>query len=55
MAIFALGHISSSFIEFCMGFHLRYNNKGTKHDFLCINICWAQIVVLKPERVKQGF
>ena len=22
---------------------------GIKHDFLCINICWAQREVLKPE------
>ena len=36
-------------------FHLRYNNIGIKLDFLCINICWAPIVVQKPERVKQGF
>ena len=28
---------------------------GIKYDFLCINICWAPKVVLKPESVKQGF
>ena len=38
-----------------MGFHLRYDNIGIKHDFLCINICWAPIVVLKHECVKLGF
>ena len=25
------------------------NNIGIKHDFLCINICWALREVLKPE------
>ena len=49
------GHISCSSMEVCKGFHLRYNNRGIKHDFLCINICWAQIVVMKSEHVNQGF
>ena len=26
-----------------------YKNIGIKHDFLCINICWAPREVLKPE------
>ena len=38
-----------------MGFYVRFNNIGIKYDFLCINICWAPKVVLKPESVKQGF
>ena len=25
------------------------NNIGIKHDFLCFNICWALMEVLKPE------
>ena len=48
-------HISGSSIEVCMGFHLRYNYIGVKHDFLCINTWWAPKVALKPESVKQGF
>ena len=48
-------HISGSSMEVCMGFHLRYNYIGVKHDFLCINIWWAPKVALKPESVKQGF
>ena len=38
-----------------MGFHVRYNYIGVKHDFLCINIWLAPKVALKPESVKQGF
>ena len=53
MAIF-LKAISVA-IEVCMGFHVRYNYIGVKHDFLCINIRWAPKVALKPESVKQGF
>ena len=30
-------------------------NIGIKHDFLCINICWAPRKVLKPEPERQGF
>ena len=30
-------------------------NVGIKHDFLCINICWAPREVLKPEHERQGF
>ena len=30
-------------------------NIGIKHDFLCINICWAPREVLKPEPEKGGF
>ena len=48
-------HISGSSMEVCMGFHVRYNYIGVKHDFLCINIWWAPKVALKPESVKQGF
>ena len=25
--------------DVCMGFHVRYNNIGIKHNFLYINIC----------------
>ena len=35
-------HISGSSMEVCMGFHLRYIYIGVKHDYLCINIWWAQ-------------
>ena len=28
---------------------------GIKHDFLCINICWAPREVLKPEPGRRGF
>ena len=38
-----------------MGFHVRYDDLGIKHDLLCINICWFLRVVLKHERVKQRF
>ena len=38
-----------------MDFHVRYNNIGLKHDFLCINIWWAPKVALKPVSVKKGF
>ena len=38
-----------------MGFHVRYNYIGVKHDFQCINIWWAPKVALKPESVKQAF
>ena len=48
-------HISGSSMEVCMGFHLRYNYIGVKHDFLCINLWWAPKVALKLESVKQGF
>ena len=48
-------HISSSSMEVCMRFHLRYNYIRVKHDFLCINIWWAPKVALKPESVQQGF
>ena len=27
---------------------------GIKHDFLCINICWALREVLKPEPERRG-
>ena len=30
-------------------------NTGIKHNFLCINICWAQRKMLKPEPERQGF
>ena len=30
-------------------------NIGIKHAFLCINICWAPRVVLKPEPGRRGF
>ena len=30
-------------------------NIGIKHEFLCINICWAQREVLKPEPERRGF
>ena len=32
-----------------------YFNIGIKHDFLCINICWAPREVLKPEPERRGF
>ena len=48
-------HISGSSMEVCIGFHVRYNYIGVKHDFLCINIWLAKKVALKPESVKQGF
>ena len=48
-------HISGSSMEVCMGFHLRYNYIGVKHDFLYINLWWAPKVTLKLESVKQGF
>ena len=38
-----------------MKFHLRHDNEGIKHGFLCINIRWALRVVLKPEREKRVF
>ena len=48
-------HIRGSSMEVCMGFHVRYNYIGVKHDLRCINIWWAPKVALKPESVKQGF
>ena len=30
-------------------------NTGIKHDFLCINKCWALREVLKAEPERQGF
>ena len=48
-------HISGSSMEVCMGFYLRYNYIGVKHDFLCINIRSAPKVALELESVKQGF
>ena len=36
--------------EVCIGFHVRYNNIGIKHDFSYINICWVPRVALKPEQ-----
>ena len=39
----------------CMGFHMRYNNIGLKHDFLCFDIWLAPKVALNHESVKQGF
>ena len=30
-------------------------NIGIKHDFLCINICWALREVLKPEPERRVF
>ena len=29
--------------------------RGIKHDFICINICWAPREVLKPEPERWGF
>ena len=29
-------HISGSSMEVCMGFHLRYNYMGVKHDFYAL-------------------
>ena len=31
------------------------DNIGIKHNFLCINICWAMKEVLKPEPERRGF
>ena len=32
-----------------------YNNIGIKHDFLCINGCWAPREMLTPESEIQRF
>ena len=39
----------------CLWHQYLCNNKGIKHDFLCINICCAQRQMLKPEPECEGF